>query len=81
MEKICEGTYASAISRRLRMIERHLRVKDLGGFFPNTPFILLICVNKLLEYASADEVYNFASALYVVDMTRRLELVAGKVLI
>ena len=27
------------------MIERHLRVKDLGGasgFLPNTPFILLI---------------------------------------
>jgi hypothetical protein len=38
-------------------------------------------VDKLLEYASADEVYNFASALYVVDMTRRLDLVAGKVLI
>ena len=38
-------------------------------------------VDKLLEYASADEVYNFASALYVVDMTRRLDLVVGKVLI
>ena len=38
-------------------------------------------VDKLLEYASADEIYNFASALYVVDMTRRLDLVAGKVLI
>ena len=38
-------------------------------------------VDKLLEYASADEVYNVASALYVVDMTRRLDLVAGKVLI
>ena len=37
-------------------------------------------VNRLLEYASADEVYNFVSALYVVDMTRRLDLVAGKVL-
>ena len=37
MEKICEGADTSAISRRLRMIERHLRVKDLGArvdFFP-----------------------------------------------
>ena len=45
MEKICEGADTSAISRRLRMIERHHRVKDLGGasgFLPNTPFRLLI---------------------------------------
>lgn len=45
MEKICEGADTSAISRRLRMIGRHHRVKDLGGasgFLPITAFILLI---------------------------------------
>ena len=51
MENICGGTYTSAISRRLRMIELHHRVKDLGGasgFFPSTPFILLILHEKYL---------------------------------
>lgn len=37
-------------------------------------------VQRLLEFASDDEVYNFVNALYVVDMTRRLERVAGRLL-
>ena len=37
-------------------------------------------VQRLLQYASADEVYGFVNALYVRDMTRRLDLVAGRVL-
>ena len=37
-------------------------------------------VERLLEFATADEVYAFVNALYVVDMTRRLDLVAGRVL-
>ncbi len=37
-------------------------------------------VKKLLYYASEDEVYNFVNALYVIDMTRRLDLVAGRLL-
>ncbi len=37
-------------------------------------------VSRLLDFASADEVYGFVHALYVADMTRRLELVAGEVL-
>jgi hypothetical protein len=37
-------------------------------------------VQDLLAFASADEVYAFVSAIYVTDMARRLELVAGRVL-
>ncbi|ARN75821.1 hypothetical protein [Oceanicoccus sagamiensis] len=37
-------------------------------------------VQRLLAFASADEVYAFVNALYVTDMSRRLELVAGRVL-
>ena len=37
-------------------------------------------VKQLLQFASADEVYAFVNALYVVDMVGRLELVAGRVL-
>lgn len=37
-------------------------------------------VERLLQFASADEVYAFVNALYVTDMTQRLELVAGRVL-
>lgn len=37
-------------------------------------------VKRLLQFASADEVYAFVNALYVTDMTQRLELVAGRIL-
>ncbi len=37
-------------------------------------------VAALRPYASADDIYNFASALYLRDMVRRLEMVAGRVL-
>ncbi len=37
-------------------------------------------INRLLEFSSADEVYAFVHALYVVDMTRRLDMVGGEVL-
>jgi hypothetical protein len=37
-------------------------------------------VRDLLAFASADEVYSFVSSIYVTDMVRRLELVAGRVL-
>jgi hypothetical protein len=37
-------------------------------------------VERLLRFASADEVYAFINAIYVTDMSRRLELVAGRVL-
>lgn len=37
-------------------------------------------VQDLLAFASADEVYAFVSSIYVTDMVRRLELVAGRVL-
>lgn len=56
MEKICEGTYTSAISRRLRLIERHHRVKDPGGFLPNTPFILLILILDIAQAGSRDAI-------------------------
>ncbi len=37
-------------------------------------------VERLLQFASADEVYAFVNAIYVTDMSRRLELVAGRLL-
>ena len=37
-------------------------------------------VARLQQFASADEVYAFVSALYVTDMHRRLEIVAGRML-
>lgn len=37
-------------------------------------------VQRLLQFASADEVYAFVNAIYVTDMSRRLELVVGRVL-
>jgi hypothetical protein len=37
-------------------------------------------VEGLLQFASADEVYAFVNAIYVTDMSLRLELVAGRVL-
>lgn len=37
-------------------------------------------VTRLLQFASEDEVYSFVNALYVVDMTRRMDLVVGRVL-
>lgn len=37
-------------------------------------------VQALLAHASADEVYNFVNALYVIDMTARLEMVTARVL-
>ena len=37
-------------------------------------------VARLLEYASADEVYAFVHALYVIDMALRLEIVGSEVL-
>lgn len=37
-------------------------------------------VERLLQFASADEVYAFVNALYVTDMSRRLELVTERVL-
>lgn len=38
-------------------------------------------VSCLRQFASADEVYNFVNAIYVTDMSRRLELVARSVLL
>ena len=38
-------------------------------------------VDRLLEFATADEVYAFVHALYVTDMQLRLEIVAGEVLL
>jgi hypothetical protein len=35
----------------------------------------------LLEFDSEDEVYAFVNALYVADMSRRLDLVAGRILV
>lgn len=37
-------------------------------------------VAGLLEFVSEDEVYGFVNALYVVDMSRRLDLVVGRIL-
>ena len=37
-------------------------------------------VARLQKYASADEIYGFVNALYVADMVRRLDLVAGRIL-
>ena len=37
-------------------------------------------VARLQNYASADEIYAFVNALYIADMTRRLDLVAGRML-
>ena len=37
-------------------------------------------VARLLEFATADEVYAFVHALYVADMSRRLEIVGREVL-
>jgi hypothetical protein len=38
-------------------------------------------VERLLEFASEDEVYGFVNALYVLDMSRRLDLVVGRLLV
>ncbi len=38
-------------------------------------------VKRLLDHASADEVYAFVNALYVTDMARRLDMVAGRMLL
>jgi len=38
-------------------------------------------IARLLESASEDEVYEFVNALYVVDMSRRLDLVVGRILL
>jgi hypothetical protein len=38
-------------------------------------------VARLLEFDSEDEVYAFVNALYVADMSRRLDLVAGRILV
>jgi hypothetical protein len=38
-------------------------------------------VAALMKFSSADEIYCFVNALYVVDMTLRLNLVVGRVLI
>ncbi len=38
-------------------------------------------VARLLEFASEDEVYGFVNALYVLDMSRRLDLVVGRILV
>lgn len=38
-------------------------------------------VDDLLKFASADEVYMFVNAIYITDMSLRLELVAAKVLL
>lgn len=37
-------------------------------------------VERLLEYASAEEIYRFIGSLYVLEMTTRVELVAREVL-
>lgn len=37
-------------------------------------------VASLQNFASADEIYAFVNALYVADMTRRLDLVAGRMM-
>lgn len=37
-------------------------------------------VAALLEHETAERVYAFVNALYVIDLTHRLELVAGEVL-
>ena len=38
-------------------------------------------VEALKAYASADEIYLFANALYILEMRKRVELVAGRVLL
>lgn len=38
-------------------------------------------VEALREHASADEIYDFVNTLYVTDMERRLEMVAGSILV
>ena len=37
-------------------------------------------IERLLQYSSADEVYSFVNAIYVTDLSCRLELVLGRVL-
>src|SRR5690606_30944077 len=37
-------------------------------------------VERLRGFASEDELYLFVNALYVLDMRRRLDLVAGRIL-
>lgn len=37
-------------------------------------------VDQLLAFATPDEVYLFVNALYVIEMTKRMSLVAGRIL-
>jgi hypothetical protein len=53
------------------MIERHLRVKDLGGasgFLPNTPFILLILNGNLSLCATLS--YDLPTFLVPLDINQ-----------
>ena len=38
-------------------------------------------VTRLLDFATADEVYAFVHAIYIADMALRLEIVGGEVLV
>lgn len=50
------------------------------GFVTAVSAMESAAVDRLLEHASADEVYAFVHALYVTDMSLRLDIVGREVL-
>lgn len=82
--ELCAGYIDAALNNRLWQPPHELTEKEKAFIAFTEQFVTSVStmqdvqVQRLLEHASADEVYAFVNALYVTDMTSRLDIVAGR---
>ena len=83
---LCAGYIDAALHNRLWQPARELSEKERAFVAFTEQFVASVGtlqdeqVQRLLQHASADEVYAFVNALYVTDMSSRLNIVAGNIL-
>jgi len=85
--KLCTELIDALLQDRSPTLPQTLSPRDKAFLAFTEQFVTAVSavsdeqVAELLRFATEDEVYSFVNALYVTDMTRRLDLVAGRVLI
>lgn len=85
--KLCTELIDALLQDRSPTLPQTLSPRDQAFLAFTEQFVTAVSavsdkqVAELLRFATEDEVYSFVNALYVTDMTRRLDLVAGRVLI
>jgi hypothetical protein len=83
---LCADYVDTALRRRRWQPPRELSDRESAFIAFTEQFVSSVgtmqdeAVDRLLQHADPDEVYAFVNALYVTDLARRLDMVAGRVL-